>query len=97
MTKADLIAKMSQDAGITAAAATTALNTFMESVANALKKKKKKKTDPIPKFSLIGFGTFYVTERKKRKGRNPRTGEVIDIKKGTVIKFRPGKKLKDAV
>ncbi len=97
MTKADLIEKMSQDAGIDTAAAATALNSFLDSIGNALKKKKKKKSDPSPKFSLIGFGTFYLTERKKRKGRNPRTGESIDIKKGNVIKFRAGKKLKDAV
>ena len=90
MTKADLIEKMSQDAGITTTAAATALNAFLDGVGKALKKKD-------GEFSLIGFGTFYKTVRKARKGRNPRTGAAIKIKKGNVIKFRAGKKLKDAV
>jgi DNA-binding protein HU-beta len=47
--------------------------------------------------TLVGFGTFAVTARAARTGRNPRTGEAIKIKKAKVPKFRPGKALKDAV
>ena len=47
--------------------------------------------------TLIGFGTFKVAERKARKGRNPQTGEEIDIKASKAAKFTPGKALKEAV
>lgn len=53
-----------------------------------------KKGDPV---SLVGFGTFKVTNRKARKGRNPQTGEEITIQAQKVPKFVPGKALKDAV
>ena len=90
MTKAELIDKMAADAGISKVAAATALNSFMESVTKALKKKEGKVT-------LVGFGTFSKVRRKARKGRNPQTGEAIKIKASNVIKFKPGKKLKDAI
>jgi DNA-binding protein HU-beta len=91
MTKSDLVDKMSQDAGITKAAAGAALNSFMDGIGKALKDKKDGKV------TLVGFGTFLKTTRKARKGRNPRTGEAIKIKKSNVVKFRPGKKLKDGI
>ena len=47
--------------------------------------------------TLVGFGTFMKVRRKARKGRNPQTGEVIKIKAANVVKFKPGKKLRDAV
>lgn len=90
MTKADLVEKMAEEAGITKVAATAALNSFMESVVGTLKKKDGKVT-------LVGFGTFSKIRRKARKGRNPQTGEPIKIKACNVVKFRPGKKLRDAV
>ncbi|MCP4021020.1 MAG: HU family DNA-binding protein [Desulfobacteraceae bacterium] len=90
MTKADLVERMAEDAGITKVAATAALNSFMESVIGTLKKKDGKVT-------LVGFGTFSKIRRKARKGRNPQTGEPIKIKACNVVKFRPGKKLRDAV
>ena len=90
MTKADLVEKMAEDASITKVAATAALNSFMEGVINTLKKKDGKVT-------LVGFGTFSKMRRKARKGRNPQTGEPIKIKACNVVKFRPGKKLRDAV
>ncbi|MCP4110647.1 MAG: HU family DNA-binding protein [Desulfobacteraceae bacterium] len=90
MTKADLVEKMAEDAGITKVAATAALNSFMESVIGTLKKKDGKVT-------LVGFGTFSKIRRKARKGRNPQTGEPIKIKACNVVKFRPGKKLREAV
>ncbi len=91
MIKSELIDKMAQDAGITKASAGAALNSFMDGIGKALKDKKDGKV------TLVGFGTFLKTTRKARKGRNPRTGEVIKIKKCNVIKFRPGKKLKDGI
>jgi len=90
MTKAELVEKMAEDAGITKVAANAALNSFMESVIATLKKKDAKVT-------LVGFGTFSKNKRKARKGRNPQTGEEIKIKACNVVKFRPGKKLKEAV
>lgn len=90
MTKAELIDQMAKDAGIPKVAATAALNSFMDSVIKTLKKKDGKVT-------LVGFGTFSKIKRKARKGRNPQTGEPIKIKACNVVKFRPGKKLREAI
>ena len=90
MTKAELIDQMAQDAGISKTAAAQALNSFIDGVTKALKKKDGKVT-------LVGFGTFAKVRRKARKGRNPQTGEPIKIKASNVVKFRPGKKLSESV
>ena len=90
MTKAELIEKMANDAEITKAAAGMALESFIQGVTAALKKKDGKVT-------LVGFGTFEKTMRKARKGRNPQTGEAIKIKAANVVKFKPGKSLKESV
>jgi len=90
MTKAELVEKMAKDASISKVAASNALNSFMANITKALKKKDGKVT-------LVGFGTFSKVRRKARKGRNPQTGEPIKIKACNVVKFRPGKKLRDAV
>ena len=90
MTKIELVEKMAKDAGITKAAAGTALASFIEGVTKALKKKDGKVT-------LVGFGTFSKARRKARKGRNPQTGKPISIKARNVVKFKAGKTLKDAV
>lgn len=90
MTKAELVEKMATDAGISKAAALAALNSFTDSVSKALKKKDGKVT-------IVGFGTFSKARRKARKGRNPQTGEPIKIKASNTVKFKAGKKLKDAV
>jgi len=90
MTKAELVEKMAADAGITKVAAAAALDSFIASVSKALKKKD-------GKITLVGFGTFLKGRRKARKGRNPQTGEAIKIKAANVVKFKAGKKLKDAV
>ena len=90
MTKAELVDKMAKDAGISKVAAAAALSSFMDGVIKAMKKKDGKVT-------LVGFGTFLKTRRKARKGRNPQTGEVIKIKACSVIKFKPGKALKDSI
>ncbi len=88
MTKAELVDKAAQDAGISKVTAAAALNSFMDSISKTLKKKDGKVT-------LVGFGTFTKVRRKARKGRNPQTGEPIKIKACSVVKFRPGKNLKD--
>jgi DNA-binding protein HU-beta len=90
MTKAELVEKMAQDAGITKAETQACLKSFIDNVTQALKKKD-------GKVALVGFGTFQKTRRKARKGRNPQTGEAIKIKAHNMVKFKPGKKLKAAV
>ena len=90
MTKAELIEQMARDAGITKAAAGAALESFIGGITKALKKKDGKVT-------LVGFGTFSKSHRKARKGRNPQTGQTIEIKASNVVKFKAGKKLKDTV
>lgn len=67
MTKAEIVEKMAKDAGISKVAASAALNSFMDGVTKALKKKDGKVT-------LVGFGTFAKVRRKARTGRNPQTG-----------------------
>jgi DNA-binding protein HU-beta len=90
MTKADLIEAMAKDAGITKVAAGAALDSFIDGIVKNLKKKEGKVT-------LVGFGTFSKGRRKARKGRNPQTGAEIKLKASPVVKFKAGKKLKDAV
>ncbi len=90
MTKAELVERMAKDAEISKAAATKALNSFVDSVKKALKKKDGKLT-------LVGFGTFAKVRRKARTGVNPATGKKIKIKARNAVKFKPGKGLKDAI
>ena len=90
MTKAELIEGMAKDVGISKATAGKALASFIDGVTKALKKKDGKVT-------LVGFGTFSKVRRKARKGRNPQTGETIKIKASNAVKFKAGKKLKDAI
>ncbi len=89
MTKADLIGIMADEAGITKAAASTALDTFIAAVSKELKKS--------GKLGLVGFGTFSVVKRKAREGRNPQTGKAIKIPAKKVVKFKAGKTLADKV
>lgn len=90
MTKAELIEQMAKDAGIAKAAATKALNSFVDGVTKALKKKDGKLT-------LVGFGTFSKVRRKARAGRNPATGQPIKIKASNAVRFKPGKALKESI
>lgn len=90
MTKAELIEKMANEADISKVAAGKALDSFVDGITKTLKKKDGKVT-------LVGFGTFQKSRRKARKGRNPQTGEMLKIKARNVVKFKPGKKLRDAV
>jgi DNA-binding protein HU-beta len=89
MNKADLVAKIAGDAGISKAAAAKALNSFTTTVTKVLKKGQK--------VTLVGFGTFSVAKRKARNGVNPQTGAKIKIKARKVPKFTCGKALKDSV
>ncbi|MEA3471130.1 MAG: HU family DNA-binding protein [Thermodesulfobacteriota bacterium] len=89
MTKAELVAAMAKDAGVTKAEAGRALASFAENVAKELKKS--------GRLGLVGFGTFSVVKRKARTGRNPQTGEKIQIKAKKVVKFKAGKGLADKV
>jgi DNA-binding protein HU-beta len=89
MTKADLIEKMAKDAAVSKAAAGKALDSFIDGVKKTLKKGNK--------VALVGFGSFSISKRKARKGRNPRTGAPITIKAAKVPKFTSGKAFKDAV
>ena len=90
MTKAELIEQMAKDAKVSKAAAGKALDSFLDGVKKALKKKDGKVT-------LVGFGTFSKVRRKAREGRNPQTGAKIKIKARNAVKFTPGKALKGAV
>ncbi len=89
MTKAELIDKISSVAGLTKSDAGKALDATLDAIKTALKKGQK--------VTLVGFGTFSVSKRKARKGRNPRTGAEIKIPATKVPKFTAGKTLKDAV
>ncbi|MBT1700942.1 HU family DNA-binding protein [Fulvivirgaceae bacterium PWU4] len=85
MNKAELVSKIAEDAGITKTQAATALDSFVEGVTKTLKSG--------DRVTLVGFGTFSVTKRAARKGRNPATGETIKIKAKKVAKFKAGKEL----
>jgi len=89
MNKTELIEHIAKHADISKAAATRALESILGAVKTTLKKN--------GTVSLVGFGTFSVTKRAARAGRNPRTGDAIKIKAAKVPKFRPGKALKDAL
>jgi DNA-binding protein HU-beta len=89
MTKAELIAVMAGGAGISKAAASKALDAYVGAVTKELKKG--------GRVGLVGFGTFSVTKRKAREGRNPQTGKAIKIPAKKVVKFKAGKGLADKV
>lgn len=89
MTKADLVNAMAEKAGLSKADAEKALKAFSDAVGEALK--------AGDKVSLVGFGTFSVSERAARTGKNPQTGEAIEIAAAKTPKFKAGKALKDAV
>ena len=88
MTKAEIVEKVAQEVKISKAAAGKALAVITDSIAQAIKKGQK--------VSLIGFGTFSVSQRKARKGRNPQTGKEIKIAAKKVPKFSAGAALKAA-
>ncbi|MDR5858426.1 HU family DNA-binding protein [Halomonas eurihalina] len=89
MNKSELIEAIAVSADIPKAAASRALDAMVDAVADSLKK-----GDSV---SLVGFGTFTVKERAARTGRNPQTGEPIQISAAKVPSFKAGKALKDSV
>jgi len=89
MNKSDLIDAMAADAGISKVAAKAALESFTDNVTAALKAKQK--------VALVGFGTFSVSERTARTGRNPQSNETIQIPAKNVAKFKAGAGLSEAV
>ncbi|TAN41555.1 MAG: HU family DNA-binding protein [Nitrospirae bacterium] len=89
MTKQELIEKVAKDADLSKAAAGKALDATIDAIKASLKKGQK--------VILVGFGSFSVSKRKARKGRNPQTGKEIKIAACKVPKFSAGKTLKDAV
>ncbi len=89
MNKTELIDHIAKTADISKASAARALNAVMGGITDTLKKNNN--------VVLVGFGTFSVSKRAARSGRNPRTGEKIKIKSAKIPKFKAGKLLKDAV
>lgn len=89
MNKTELIDSMAENAGITKAAAKVALETFLGDVEKTLKKG--------DRISLVGFGSWSVSKRAARDGRNPQTGKTIKIAAKNVVKFKAGSELSGAV
>ena len=89
MNRKELAAAIAAETGLTKKDAEAALNAFVDVVTDELKKGEK--------VQLVGFGTFEVSERAAREGRNPQTGETMTIAASKAPKFKAGKALKDAV
>lgn len=89
MTRADLVAAMARASGWSKAATDRALRALLASIRASLKR-----GQPV---TLVGFGTFSVTRRKPRKGKNPRTGQPMNVAGGKAPRFKPSKELKRAV
>ena len=89
MNKNDLIAAVADSTGLSKADATKAVDGVFDTISSSLKKKQEVR--------LVGFGTFTVAKRAASTGRNPRTGESINIPASNQPKFKAGKGLKDAV
>ena len=89
MNKSELVDAMAADAGISKAAAKKALDSMMNNVEKSLKKG--------GRVSLVGFGSWSVSKRAARDGRNPQTGKSIRIPAKNVVKFKPGAELKNSV
>ncbi|MBK1726694.1 HU family DNA-binding protein [Halorhodospira neutriphila] len=89
MNKSELIEAVADSADLSKAAASRAVDAMVESVTDALRE-----GDQV---TLVGFGTFTVRDRAARTGRNPQTGETIQIPASKVPGFKPGKALKDAI
>lgn len=89
MNKGELVSSIAESAGLTKAQAGEALNATLDSITGCLAKG--------DKVTLIGFGTFGISARSARKGRNPRTGAEIDIPAKNIVKFKAGKDFSDKV
>ncbi len=89
MNKQDVVAAVARSSGLSKTSANTAVDTIFSAITDALKKGED--------FRLVGFGTFSTRRRAARQGRNPRTGEAIQIPACILPKFKAGRPLKDAV
>ncbi len=89
MNRAELVELIAENAEVTKASAERALGALIDAITASLKK-----DEPVV---LVNFGTFVVRQRAARKGRNPQTGQEININAAKVVGFKPGKALKDAV
>jgi len=89
MNKGDLITRVAESANLSKADAAEAVNAVLDGITDTLK--------GGAKTTIVGFGTFSTTDRPARTGRNPKTGEAIQIAAKTVVKFKPGKELASAV
>ena len=89
MTKADLIEGLSNKLGMNKGEAEKAVNIMLDDIIGALKQGER--------VNISGFGTFAVSMREARTGRNPKTGESIEISASRSAKFKPGKQLKDSL
>ncbi|GIR10022.1 MAG: transcriptional regulator [Hyphomicrobiales bacterium] len=89
MNKNDLVGQVAQDTGLSKVDAARAVDSVFDNIAGSLRNK--------GEVRLVGFGTFSVSHRKATTGRNPRTGETIQISASNQPKFKAGKALKDAV
>jgi DNA-binding protein HU-beta len=85
MNKGELVSKIADDTGLSRSQANAAIDSFADAVTKALK--------AGDKVTLVGFGTFTVSKRNARTGRNPQTGETIKIKAKKVARFKAGKEL----
>ncbi|MBO1073549.1 HU family DNA-binding protein [Roseomonas marmotae] len=89
MNKQDLVTVVAETGELSRAKAGEVVDALFEAIGASLKKKEEVR--------LVGFGTFSISHRKAGKGRNPRTGEEIEIAATTTVRFKPGKSLKDEV
>ena len=89
VTKTELVSEVAERTGLTKVDAERAVKALVDTVTDCLKK-----GDSL---TIVGFGTFSVSQRAARTGKNPRTGEKLEIAAATTPKFKPGKSLKDAV
>ena len=89
MTRADVVAAMAASSGWPKAAADRALRALLASIRSSLKR-----GQPV---TLVGFGTFSITRRKPRTGKNPRTGGPMNVAAGRTPRFKPSKELKRAI
>ena len=89
MNKAELVSEIANGAGLTKTKATEVVDSIVSTITEALKKGEK--------VTLVGFGTFSTSKREPRKGRNPKTGEILNIAGKTVAKFKAGSELSKSV
>lgn len=89
MTKAEVVNKLVEKTGLSRKDAIQALEIFLDAIKDGLKEG--------DKISLVGFGTFYMKEKKARNGRNPRTGEKIQIPPKMIATFKPGKAFRELI